>query len=188
MNTDRSNRIPFTREAFESLSAVALAAPSNRGDFLCACECAGVLDLVRTQHSLSALRDGELVEEFNEYLDETFDPVVVAGAYEFPHSRVLRKMDELAYREVFREYVDSGFVEHGHCYYRKDELDELDRMDVLDTLTAHCVDRSWLSEEQAEELGDTDTPMAFVAALKAMCLLDVAEAVSRPAETTRRRM
>jgi hypothetical protein len=186
MNNNRSNRVPFTREAFKSLSAVALAAPSNRGDFLSACESAGVLDLIKARHSLSALRQSELEGEFNEYLDETFDPVVVAGAYEFQHSRVLRVMDELAYREAFREYSDSGFVEHGYCYYRKDELDELDQMDVLETLTVHCVELSWLSEEQAEELGNADTPMAFVAALKAICLL--AEAVSRPAETARRRM
>ncbi|MBH1744850.1 hypothetical protein GXB84_09870 [Stenotrophomonas acidaminiphila] len=186
MNTNRSNCVPFTRAAFETLSAVALAAPSNRGDFLSACECAGVLDLVRTQHSLSVIWGGEVEDEFNERLDEIFDPVVIAGVYEFPHSRVLREMDEQAYREALREYVDSVLVEHGYCYYRKDELDALDRMDVLATLTAHCVEQCWLTEEQAEQLSSADTPMAFVAALKANCFLT--EAVSRPRETARRRM
>lgn len=186
MNTNRSNCVPFTREAFESLSAVALTAPSNRGDFLSACERAGVLDWIQAEHSLRAFRKEDLEEEFSEYLDEAFGPVLIAGTYEVTQAEVLYKVDELAYGEMFREYADSSFMERGYWYFRKDDLDDLDQMDILDSLTTHCVERFGLSDKQAEELGSASYPEEYVAALKRLCLFNEAEAVSHPAEAARR--
>ncbi len=178
MNTNRSNCVPFTPAACESLSAVALATPSSREDFLSACERAGMLGLIWEKHSLRVWRKEDLEEWFSEYLDEAFGPVLIAGRYEVPQAEVLYNVDEIAYREMFREYADSSFVECDYCYFRKDDLDDLDQMDIIDTLAEHCVERFELSDEQAEELGNADTPMAFVAALKRLCLEDVALSAS----------
>lgn len=183
MNINRSNRVPFTRESFEDLSAVALAVPSNQEAFLWACENADVLSLITAEHCLSTFSADELEAEFDDYLDDAFGPVVVAATYEFQHSRVLREVDELAYREAFREYTDSDFVEQGYCYYRRAELCELDRMAVLATLTKHCARHFRMNSAQVKCLRSAETPHAFVAALKGLGLTGSVQSVSRSATT-----
>jgi len=188
MNANRSNRVPFTCEAFMSLSAVALAAPISEAHFLSACENAGVLGLMGEAHNLYVIEDDRLRDEFDQFLDEIYGSIRLVSAYEFSHARVLKEMDEAAYGEAFREYADSDFVEYRYSYYRRAELYRLDSAGVLDTLATHCVERLCLDEEQAAELSSADTPEAFVTALKALCLLDVAEAAPNQTEATRRRM
>lgn len=178
MNTNRNNRSTFSSETYKGLAAVALSAPSNQRDFVSACERAGVLDLIAAEHDLNTIRQHQLEEEFEAHLDEAFEPVLVASCYEYAHSRVLKQVDMVAYREMLREYADSAFVEHANGHFRIEELDTLDRMDVLDTLTKHVVAQFALSDEQADDLSSADTPQEYVNVLKRLRLTEVARAAA----------
>ena len=61
-------------------------------------------------------------------------------------------------------------MEHDGLYYKKDELDALDRMAVADTITRYCVDNYGLNAKQERKLSSADSPEAYVAALKSLCL------------------
>lgn len=188
MNTNRNPHFSSARAAFVCLSAIAMADPTNHHDFLSACERADVLDLITKEHGLVAVAAVELESEFDAYLDDNLAPLLVVGFYEYAHSRVLKGVDMMAYRELFREYADNDFVEHGNRYFRKEELAELSRLEVLDTLTTHCVEPFGLSDEQAEDLSSADTPQQYVVALKRLLLTKGAQVASNKLPQEARRM
>jgi hypothetical protein len=181
----KSSSFPFTRAAFERVSAIVLTAPLCRGEFLSACYYEDALSLIATEHGLSTIEDDQMSANFDAFLDDNYEPVIVVGCYEFNNSSVLKKMDMTAYRQAFYEFADHDFVEFGRSYFMKDELDALDQVTLLGTLTKHCVDKYGFGRKQAMTLGSAVSPVAFVAALKSLCLANSAKAASRSSSSRR---
>lgn len=190
MTTNSATCASLSSEDFENLSAVVAADPSvNPHDFLSACAAADVLTLIASEHDLSDIREWELEDEFDRFLDENYENVVIAGVLTYYTSIALKKTDPTAYRQLFLEYTDREYVEHAGIYFKADELTDLDRAAVLGTLAGYCVEYFELDEEVAEDMNSADTPMAFVAILKRLCLADVAQSASGVvSQDDRRRM
>lgn len=79
------------------------------------------------------LTENEGLDLYREFLDETCEPVEVAG-YQFMPSKVLEEMDPVAFQEGFQSYVeglaDSGtLVEDYTDGYQEDEDGDLGETD-----------------------------------------------------------
>jgi hypothetical protein len=75
------------------------------------------------------LTENEGLDLYREFLDETCEPVEVAG-YTFSPARVLEEMDPVAFQEGFNSYtealVDSGTLVEGYTDgYQEDEDEDL---------------------------------------------------------------
>lgn len=54
------------------------------------------------------IKDSSLLsKDFDDYLDTIYDEYPIAGVTVFP-SAILRECDEIAYREVFNNWLDSA--------------------------------------------------------------------------------
>lgn len=61
------------------------------------------------------ITEWQLEQRFDEWLDETSEPVVIFGRYEYAVSRVLKAIDSVMYREAYLEYVD-GLISEGELF------------------------------------------------------------------------
>ena len=80
------------------------------------------------------LTENEGLDLYREFLDETCEPVEVAG-HTFNPSRVLEEMDPIAFHEGFQSYTevlaDSGtLVEDYTDGYQEDEDEDLGETDI----------------------------------------------------------
>lgn len=77
------------------------------------------------------ITERELELEFNDYLYEIYGESSIAG-YEYDTSFALRKLDPVAYRESFNNWLDvkltEGEIVEGNDgnYYTPDEIEELE--------------------------------------------------------------
>jgi hypothetical protein len=55
--------------------------------------------------SLKKFSEQELIQQFNDYLDESY-PEVSVGGHSFLPSRVLKDVDPIAYRTGLADYAD----------------------------------------------------------------------------------
>lgn len=56
------------------------------------------------------LQEHEAIEQFNEYLDDVYDEVDIAG-YLYSVSHALERVDPIAYREAFNNWCDEEGIE-----------------------------------------------------------------------------
>ena len=54
---------------------------------------------------MTFISERKLEEMFNEYLDEVYGSIIVAG-YTYQTSDVLKDVDPIAYNEAFRDWLD----------------------------------------------------------------------------------
>lgn len=72
------------------------------------------------------ISERELETQFDDMLDDCFGDVTIGG-HEYAHSNALKRVDPIAYREGFLNYIDSrdDLLEFGGWYYNAEEIETL---------------------------------------------------------------
>lgn len=105
--------------------------------------------------------DGYDEDDFDEYLDECYEKVDVAGN-DYPLSSVLKNVDEYRYNEWFSEWCSDEVSSR-----REDEQSELERLDPgesydINGCTVYAVDDGRFEDEEDEDVMKVDDVMSIL--------------------------